>query len=68
MAITNIDIKSAKRARISRIVIYQLTVTYGVWQTKGPFGLKPPVAQPIIWRWLRTRVDVWMEAKILSPF
>jgi hypothetical protein len=26
----NIDIKSAKRARISRIVIYQLRVTYGV--------------------------------------
>jgi hypothetical protein len=30
----NIDIKSAKRARISRIVIYQLRVTYGVGQTK----------------------------------
>jgi hypothetical protein len=26
----NIDIKSAKKARISRIVIYQLRVTYGV--------------------------------------
>jgi hypothetical protein len=26
----NIDIKSAKRARISRIVIYQLRVIYGV--------------------------------------
>jgi hypothetical protein len=26
----NIDIKSAKRARISRIFIYQLRVTYGV--------------------------------------
>jgi hypothetical protein len=30
----NIDIKSAKRARISHIVIYQLRVTYGVGQTK----------------------------------
>jgi hypothetical protein len=30
----NIDIKSAKRARISRIVIYQLRVIYGVGQTK----------------------------------
>jgi hypothetical protein len=30
----NIDIKSAKRVRISRIVIYQLRVTYGVGHTK----------------------------------
>jgi hypothetical protein len=30
----NINIKSTKRARISRIVIYQLRVTYGVGQTK----------------------------------
>jgi hypothetical protein len=30
----NIDIKSAKRARISSIIIYQLRVTYGVGQTK----------------------------------
>jgi hypothetical protein len=30
----NIDIKSAKRDMISRIVIYELRVTYGVRQTK----------------------------------
>jgi hypothetical protein len=42
----NIDIKSAKRARISRIVIYQLRVTYGVGQTKIPEAIVTPNLQP----------------------
>jgi hypothetical protein len=42
----NIDIKSAKRARISRIVIYQLRVTYGVGQTKILEAIVTPNLQP----------------------
>jgi hypothetical protein len=42
----NIDIKSAKRARISRIVIYQLRVTYGVRQTKILEAIVTPNLQP----------------------
>jgi hypothetical protein len=42
----NIDIKSAKRARISRIVIYQLRVTYSVGQTKILEAIVTPNLQP----------------------
>jgi hypothetical protein len=43
----NIDInKSAKRARISRIVIYQLRVTYGARQTKILEAIVTPSLQP----------------------
>jgi hypothetical protein len=43
----NIDIKSAKIARISRVVIYQLRVTYGVRQTKILEAIVTPNLQPV---------------------
>jgi hypothetical protein len=42
----NLDIKSAKRARISRIVIYQVRVTYGVRQIKILEAIVTPNVQP----------------------
>jgi hypothetical protein len=42
----NIDIKSAKRVRISGIVIYQLRMIYGVGQTKILEATVTPNLQP----------------------
>ena len=41
-----VDIKSAKRTRISRIVMYQLRVTYGVQKTRILEAVVTPNIQP----------------------